>query len=92
MNLREIFTLDPENFPIERVREIVDYLHDHKQHYILMVDPAIAYKDYPTFNRGAEDGVFLMRNNGSIYQGVVWPGITAYPDWVRFFASKLDEF
>ncbi|KAL7272720.1 hypothetical protein RUND412_004462 [Rhizina undulata] len=81
MDKRYIFTLDPANYPIQKVREIINYLHAHDQHYVLMVDPAIAYQDYPTFNRGVEDDVFLKLNNGSIYQGVVWPGIIAYPDW-----------
>jgi len=22
-----------------------------------------------------------LQKNGSIYQGVVWPGVTAFPDW-----------
>lgn len=78
---RWIFTLDPERFPIARMREIVDYLHGHDQHYIVMVDPAIAYQDYPTFNHGIDEGVFLKEANGSIHKGVVWPGVTAYPDW-----------
>lgn len=83
MDTRRIFTLDRGNFPLERIREIVDYLHSHDQHYIMMVDPAVAYTDYPTFNRGVEDGIFLKENNGLIYKGVVWPGVTAYPDFVR---------
>lgn len=82
MSTRWIFTLDEGNFPLARVREIVDYLHSHDQHYVVMVDPAVAYTDYPTFNRGVEDGVFLKENNGSIYKAVVWPGVTAYPDFV----------
>lgn len=45
------------------------------------VDPAVAYQNYGPFNRGAEDDVFLLRANGSIWQGVVWPGVTAFPDW-----------
>jgi len=69
---RWIFTLDPERFPLDKVREIVDYLHEHGQHYILMVDPAIAYQDYPTFNRGKEDGIWLKEADGSIHRGVVW--------------------
>lgn len=81
MDNRWVFTLDPDRFPLARVREIVDYLHAHNQHYIVMVDPAIAYQDYPTFNRGADAGVLLKRSNGSIHKGVVWPGVTAYPDW-----------
>jgi alpha-glucosidase len=42
MELRRVFTLDPERFPLERMRELVDYLHDHDQKYIVMVDPAVS--------------------------------------------------
>lgn len=42
---------------------------------------AVAYQDYPSFNRGKDADVFLKRDNGSIYKGRVWPGPTAFPDW-----------
>ena len=84
---RYIMTTDPDRFTLERVRDVVDYLHEHDQHYIVMVDPATAYQSekydglpYDTFLTGRERGVFLQKND-SIYQGVVWPGVTAFPDW-----------
>jgi alpha-glucosidase len=46
-----------------------------------MVDPAVAYQPYPPYQRGAEDGIFLRRDNGSFWLGVVWPGVTVFPDW-----------
>lgn len=54
-----------------------------------IVDPATAYYDYPAFNRGVEDNIFLLRENGSVWQGVVWPGVTAFPDW---FASNISSY
>lgn len=84
-----MFTLDPLRFPLKLVREVVSYLHDRNQHYIMMVDPAVAYQDYPPFNNGVQDGAFMKLSNGSIYQGVVWPGITAFPDW---FSQTAQEF
>jgi len=33
MDKRRVFTLDPDYFPLKRMREIVDYLHAHKQQY-----------------------------------------------------------
>lgn len=42
MDKRRVFTNDPERYPLEKVRELVDYLHDHDQHYIVMVDPAVS--------------------------------------------------
>ena len=33
MDRRRIFTVDPDYFPMDRMREIVDYLHTHDQHF-----------------------------------------------------------
>ncbi|KAL5338540.1 glycosyl hydrolases family 31-domain-containing protein [Aspergillus crustosus] len=75
MDLRKVFTLDPERFPIERMRELVTYLHDHDQHYIVMVDPTVSVlEDNPAYGREVEQDVFLNI-------GAVWPGVTVYPDW-----------
>lgn len=81
MELRKVFTLDPLRFPLHLMQELVSYLHTHQQKYVVMIDPAVAYQDYPGFNNGVAANAFLKRDNGSIYQGVVWPGVTAFPDW-----------
>jgi alpha-glucosidase len=88
-------TTDPERFPIEQMREIVRYLHDHDQHFIVMVDPAVAYQtkrenglEYTTFTRARDEGLFLSKN-GTIFKGVVWPGVTAFPDW---FNPKTSQY
>lgn len=80
MHLRWVFTLDEDRYPLELMRELVSTLHERQQQYIVMVDPAVAYQDYDAFNNGVEDDIF-MKKNGSIYKGVVWPGVTAFPDW-----------
>uniref|UniRef100_A0A8H7NLK5 Probable alpha/beta-glucosidase agdC n=1 Tax=Bionectria ochroleuca TaxID=29856 RepID=A0A8H7NLK5_BIOOC len=83
MDHRRMFTLDPGNFPLSKVRNIVDYLHSRQQHYIMMVDPAIAqYDNYP-YNKGVEMNAFLKFNETSLYRSVVWPGVTLYPDWLN---------
>ena len=33
MNERKVFTLDPDYFPLKRMQEIIEYLHDHNQQY-----------------------------------------------------------
>ena len=97
---RLIMTTDPDRFPVPRMREIVDYLHDNDQHYIVMVDPAVAYQTerennqpYDTFLTARDEGLFLYKN-GSIFQGVVWPGVTAFPDWFHPNTTQywIDEF
>lgn len=79
MDARAIFTVDPARYPLERMREIVSNLHSNGQKYIVMVDPATAVRDYPTYNRGIEQDVFMKNADGSIYNGVVWPGRTSFP-------------
>ncbi|TGO09490.1 hypothetical protein BTUL_0164g00230 [Botrytis tulipae] len=81
MDARKTFTLDPERFPIDMMQDINHYLHSHDQKQILMVDPAVAYKNNPAYDRGVVDDVFLKRGNGSLWLGVVWPGVTVFPDW-----------
>ncbi|KAI1483008.1 glycoside hydrolase family 31 protein [Daldinia eschscholtzii] len=89
MYRRRVFSLDPERYPLHKVRELVDYLHAHDQHFVVMVDPAVAYQDFPTaFQRGVEDNVFMLRENGTAWKGVVWPGVTAFPDWFSANISK----
>jgi alpha-glucosidase len=82
MQKRRVFTLDPDYFPLNRMRGIVDYLHKHDQRYIVMVDPAVAYlpeDKTSAYQRGSEMDVWLKRPNGSDLLCVVWPGVTVYP-------------
>jgi alpha-glucosidase len=84
MQKRKVFTLDPDYFLLSRMKEIVDYLYKHDQRYIMMVNPAVA--DLPedktsAYQRGSEMDVWLKRRNGSDLLGVVWLGVTVYPDW-----------
>lgn len=81
MDLRKVFTLDPERFPLKLVRQLVDYLHQHQQHYVVMVDPAVAYRNNTAYKNGVAADIFLKTDNGTVYKGVVWPGITVFPDW-----------
>lgn len=79
------------------MRQLVDYLHGHDQHYIVMVDPAVAYQNYAAFNDGVQQNAFLTLGNGSVYQGVVWPGVTAFPDWFSpttqgYWNGQFDSF
>jgi alpha-glucosidase len=95
MYQRYIMTLDPDRFPLPRMRDIVDYLHDHDQHYVVMVDPAVAFQEqkydnltYDTFTTARDQGLFVQKN-GTDFRGVVWPGVTAFPDW---FNPNVQEY
>jgi len=89
MDRRRVFSNDPERFPMTLLRKFVDHLHGNKQDHIVMVDPAVAYADYAPYHRGIESNVFLKRDNGSEWLGVVWPGVSVFPDW---FASNITQY
>ncbi|EFY89506.1 alpha-glucosidase [Metarhizium acridum CQMa 102] len=81
MDRRRVFSLDPERFPLPKMRALVSHLHANDQRYVVMVDPAVAYQDYAPLTTGLEQDVFLKRANGSAWLGVVWPGVAVFPDW-----------
>ncbi|KAK4209186.1 glycosyl hydrolases family 31-domain-containing protein [Rhypophila decipiens] len=89
MDRRRVFSLDPQRFPLHMVRQLVDKLHSNDQHYIVMVDPAVAYAEYPAFEEGIKDDIFMKRSNGSVWKGVVWAGVSVFPDW---FAKNVEKY
>jgi alpha-glucosidase len=42
MDFRKVFTLDPDRFLPSMMQDIVNYLYFHDQHYVVMVDSAVA--------------------------------------------------
>ncbi|KAL1655516.1 hypothetical protein SLS61_001980 [Didymella pomorum] len=88
MDKYKVFTLG-ERFPLDQVRDFVSDLHSKNQHYIVMVDPAVASQDYPPYNRGVEAGAFVKNSVGDPWKGEVWPGTTAFPDW---FAPNTQRY
>lgn len=89
MDHRRIFSLDEGNFPITKMQDLIKYLHDRDQHYIVMIDPAVAEYDYRPYNRGVEMDVFVKDKKGKKpYRGVVWPGVTSFPDWLHPKATE----
>ena len=87
---RWIQTLDPDRFALDKVRYVVDKLHQSGRDFIVMVDPAVfsgtpnsSVDNYETYQTGVQQDIFLKYQDGSLYQGVVWPGPTVFPDWTH---------
>ncbi|BEJ16617.1 hypothetical protein CspHIS471_0600180 [Cutaneotrichosporon sp. HIS471] len=90
MKDRWIQTLDPDRFALDKVRYVIDKLHASNRHMIVMVDPStfsgtpnVSAESYETLQTGKEQGIFMAYDNGTLYEGVVWPGPTAFPDWTH---------
>lgn len=97
MDGRRDFTIDPINFG--DLPQLVDDVKKDGLRFIVMFDPAIA-NDYPTFDRGLADNVFVEWANKTIKPpdqptdndvvlGNVWPdNRTAFPDFFKTSTQK----
>ncbi|CRG92657.1 alpha-glucosidase [Talaromyces islandicus] len=97
MNLRRPWTLDPERFPLHKMQELVTYLHDHEQQYIMMVDPPISINDTSLYGTAKEKDLFMKWDNGSDFVATMWSGAASYidffnPNALDFWSGQIASF
>ncbi|KAI9669062.1 MAG: hypothetical protein M1831_000654 [Alyxoria varia] len=63
MDRRQVFSLDPEGFPRDKVSRFVEKMHAYGQKVVMMVDPAVyaGSRYYDPYLRGVEQDVFLHK-------------------------------
>lgn len=75
-----IFTFNPQNFPDPKALNAE--LHRKGFRAVYMIDPGVKVdSNYNVFKSGSDNDVWVKRKDGSIYQGKVWPGYCAFPDF-----------
>ena len=82
------FTIDPINYA--GLGDFVNDLHSKNQHYIPIIDAGIAIRsDNEAYTDGINRDVFIKNwDNQTVYAGQVWPGDTAFPDFLNPEASN----
>ena len=91
------FTSDAQRYPMHQMRALVDDLHAHGQHYVMITDPGISstqpHGTYPPLDEGIAGDVFI-NVSGKPLVGKVWPGGSAcaallFASCAWSFASSL---
>ncbi|MDF2186795.1 glycoside hydrolase family 31 protein [Paraflavitalea sp. CAU 1676] len=80
MDAYKLFTWNKERFPDPK--GMIDSLHRMGLNTTLIVDPGIKVeKDYPAYESGLRENIFLKYTDGLPYTGEVWPGWCHFPDF-----------
>ena len=87
------FALDKVQYVVDQLHQngqdfVVMVCSGSGQLLTLQVDPATfsgtpysSVDNYETYQSGVTQDVFMKYEDGQLYQGVVWPGPTVFPDW-----------
>jgi alpha-glucosidase len=82
MNGFRVFTWDGKRFP--EPSALMQSLEDAKFRIITIIDPGVKSEPgYRVYDEGRGRGLFCLGASGEIYQGQVWPGLTAFPDFSK---------
>ncbi|KAL3739414.1 hypothetical protein ACJRO7_020779 [Eucalyptus globulus] len=92
MDANKDFTLDPINFPVEKMKEFVSSLHENGQKYVLILDPGISVnKTYGTYIRGMQADIFIKREGVPYFSESYWGGeIKRFHDVLPFDGLWID--
>ena len=86
------FTVDDKKFP-----DFADYVSKKREqgiHLIQIIDAGVKKEDgYSVYEEGRDNGYFCKNEDGTDFEGGVWPGIVGFPDFLRkdvreWFGSK----
>jgi alpha-glucosidase len=77
-----IFTWDTTKFP--DIRRLTGDIAGQGFRMVTIIDPGVKYDTgYRVFDEGVERNLFCKTRSGKLFLGKVWPGLTAFPDFVK---------
>ncbi|WP_316929012.1 TIM-barrel domain-containing protein [Nitritalea halalkaliphila] len=96
MEKYKVFTFDGEKFPDPK--GMIDALHAKGFKVVVIMDPGIkVLEGYAPYDEGKEQDLFVKFPDGSLYEGQVWPGWCAFPDFTAektrsWWAEKMKYY
>ncbi len=80
MDAYKVFTFDKKRFPDPKA--LNSDLHSKGFRAVYMIDPGVkSERNYAVYESGLKNDVWVKRSNGEEYNGKVWPGDCAFPDF-----------
>lgn len=89
-----MFTWNNERFPDPE--KTIEEIHKRGSHIIPIIDPSIKVdQHYEVFREGL--GSYMETKNGDIFTGKMWPGLSAFPDFLNikgkeFWKKQIEKF
>jgi len=84
----KIFTWDFKNFPLPE--KLINALHSINMKLVTIIDIGVKALDgYEVFDNFNKIDGFLKTPNNELFLGAVWPGLCAFPDFLRSDVRNL---
>ncbi|EOZ98323.1 Alpha-glucosidase [Indibacter alkaliphilus LW1] len=96
MEKYKVFTFDQEKFP--DAKSMIKRLKEKGFKVVVIMDPGIKTENgYLPFDEGMEKDLFVKYPDGLVYEGQVWPGWCAFPDFTKsetreWWAEKMQFY
>lgn len=82
MDEYRVFTHSPQRFPT--FTKMIEDLRSENFNVITIVDPGVKQDEkFPIYKQGLSDDLFCKTQEGEVYIGQVWPGHSAFPDFLK---------
>ena len=91
-----VFTWNQAHFPDPK--RLIDDLKSDGFRLVVIIDPGIKVDDdYTIYRTGRDEGHFCRTSDGEEFQGRVWPGTCAFPDFTNpsvrtWFGNLYEEY
>ena len=81
------FTIDGHRFPDPE--KLIAQLRLQGFRTVWILDPGVKIDpEYPAYAEGLERGLFVRKADGTLFEGDVWPGRCAFPDFLNADARR----
>ena len=82
MDKFKVFTFDKNTFPDPK--KLNNFLHEYNFKSVYMIDPGVKKEEgYFVYDSGSKGNHWVLDSDYNEYNGDVWPGACAFPDFTR---------